>query len=55
MISHGMAAYANATGVTLPDSNSGENPLVSPFDAAKVWKQAVDEYLQCKKPEVTNR
>ncbi len=55
MISHGMASYANAMGVTLPGSNAGENPLVSPFDAPKVWKQAVDEYLQCKKPEGTGR
>jgi hypothetical protein len=55
MISHGMASYANAVGTALPGSNAGENPLVSPFDVAKAWKQAVDEYLQCKKPERTGR
>ena len=55
MISHGMAAYGNAMGVTLAGANPGDNPLVSPFDAAKAWKQAVDDYLQCKKPEGTGR
>jgi TPR repeat protein len=50
MISHGLAAYWNALGAPLPGTNPGNNPLVSPFDAAKAWKQAVDDYLQCKKP-----
>jgi TPR repeat protein len=47
MISHGMAATANALGVSLQGTNPGDNPLVSPFDAPNAWKQAVDEYLQC--------
>ena len=47
MISHGMVATANAMGFTLQGTNPGDNPLVSPFDAAKAWKQAVDEFLQC--------
>ena len=55
MISHGMVATANAMGVSLPGNNPGDNPLVTPFDAPKAWKQAVDEYLQCKKPEGTGR
>jgi len=50
MISHGMAAYGNAMGVALAGANPGDNPLVFPFDAPKAWKQAVDNYLQCKKP-----
>jgi hypothetical protein len=50
MISHGLAAYGNAMGTPLPGNSPGDNPLVSPFDAPKAWKQAVDEYLQCKKP-----
>jgi TPR repeat protein len=55
MISHGMAAYGNAMGVALAGANPGDNPLVSPFEAAKAWKQAVDDYSQCKKPEGTGR
>jgi TPR repeat protein len=55
MISHGLAATANALGAPLPGNSPGDNPLVSPFDAPKAWKQAVDEYLQCKKPEGTGR
>jgi hypothetical protein len=47
MVSHGMAAYGNAMGVTLAGANPGDNPLVSPFDSPKAWKQAVEEYLQC--------
>jgi len=55
MISHGLAATANALGAPLLGNSPGDNPLVSPFDAAKAWKQAVDDYLQCKKPEGTGR
>lgn len=47
MISHGLAATANALGAPLPGTNPGDNPLVSPFDVPKAWKQAVDESLQC--------
>jgi len=47
MISHGLAATARALNVPLQGSSPGDNPLVSPFDAAKAWNQAVDEFLKC--------
>jgi TPR repeat protein len=50
MVSHGITSYADATAATLPGHSPADNPLVSPFDAPKAWKQAVDDYLQCKTP-----
>ncbi|MGA2561643.1 MAG: tetratricopeptide repeat protein [Terracidiphilus sp.] len=56
MVSHGMASYAEAAGASLQGHNPGDNPLVSPFDAQKAWKQAVEDSLQCgKAPEGMSR
>jgi hypothetical protein len=47
LVSHGNPAPANAVGGAQPDSNAGDTPLVSPFDAAQGWNQSVDGFLHC--------
>jgi TPR repeat protein len=57
MIHHGMVqmgkALQAAAGIAR-DVNTDENPLVTPFDPAKAWTQAINEYVQCQTPSAPN-